>query len=76
MWKCFRKAIWIPYDETWIYPDVVRTQRAVAKFCEGNGSVCTFTEDDAVTIDGKDYEIIRGYVTWARGNYGIKLREK
>ena len=32
--------------------------------------------DDEAVIDGKAYEIYRGYETGSRGNYGVKCREK
>ena len=41
-----------------------------------NGDSCTFTGDDEVEINGKVYEICRGYENGSRGNYGIKCKEK
>ena len=36
----------------------------------------TFINDDEVEINGKRYEIYRGYENGSRGNYGIKCKEK
>ncbi len=40
------------------------------------GDLCIFTGDDEVEINGKKYEIFRGYENGNRGNYGVKCREK
>ncbi len=41
-----------------------------------NGESYTFINDDEVEINGKRYEIYRGYENGSRGNYGIKCKEK
>ena len=40
------------------------------------GKSYTFINDDEVEINGKRYEIYRGYENGSRGNYGIKCKEK
>ena len=72
----FKKAFWVPYDESWNYPTVLKAKEAISKYCEDNGYACTFNTDDEVMIDGKTYEIYRGYDPGSRGNYGIKCKEK
>ena len=72
----FKKSFWVPYEDSSVYPTVVKTIAAVSKYCEDNGCTYTFTGDDEVEIDGKKYEIYRGYENGSRGNYGIKCKEK
>ncbi|MBU3876709.1 DUF4318 domain-containing protein [Faecalicatena sp. AGMB00832] len=72
----FKKTFWVPYEDSTNYPTLDKTMDAITKYCEENGSACTFTGDDEVEIDGIKYEIYRGYETGSRGNYGIKCKEK
>lgn len=72
----FRRAFWVPYEGGSVYPDVVRAMDAISKYCDEQGYSYSFTEDDEVEIDGRRYEIYRGYENGSRGNYGIKCREK
>lgn len=72
----FKKSFWVPYDDGSVYPSLSRTMDAISRYCEQNGLSCTFTADNEVEIDGKAYEIYRGYENGSRGNYGIKCREK
>lgn len=72
----FKKSFWVPYEDSSVYPTVVKTIAAVSQYCEKNGCTYTFTGDDEVEIDGKKYEIYRGYENGSRGNYGIKCKEK
>ena len=76
MWNMFKKSFWVPYADSDIYPAAAKAKQAILEYCEKNGSSCTFTGDDEVVIDGKVYEIYRGYENGSRGNYGIKCREK
>lgn len=71
----FKKAFWVPYEDSTTYPTLAKTMEAISKYCEDNGYTYTFTGDD-VEIDGKKYEIYRGYESGSRGNYGIKCTEK
>ena len=54
----------------------LRDEEIVRKYCEENGKSYTFINDDEVEINGKRYEIYRGYENGSRGNYGIKCKEK
>ena len=72
----FKKAFWVPYDDSTTYPTLEKAMKAISEYCEENGSTYTFTGDDEVEIDGKRYEIYRGYEPGSRGNYGIKCKEK
>ena len=69
MLKLFKKSIWIPYEDSTVYPTVAKAQQAIIKYCEDNGFSYEFTADDEVVI-------YRGYDSGSRGNYGIKCREK
>ena len=72
MLKLFKKSIWIPYEDSTVYPTVAKAQQAIIKYCEDNGFLYEFTADDEVVIDGIKHEIYRGYDSGSRGNYGIK----
>lgn len=72
----FKKAFWVPYADGHEYPTIVKAMDAISKYCEENGESCMFTGDDEVEINGKKYEIFRGYENGSRGNYGIKCKEK
>ena len=76
MLKMFKKSIWIPYEDSTIYPTVLKAQQTIAQYCEDNGFSYEFTADDEVVIDGIKHEIYRGYESGSRGNYGLKCREK
>ncbi len=72
----FKKAFWVPYDESDTYPTVSKAHQAISKYCEENGDSYFFNGDDEVVINDKPYEIYRGYESGSRGNYGIKCKEK
>jgi len=72
----FKKAFWVPYEDSTTYPTLEKAMEAISKYCGENGYTYTFTGDDEVEIDGKRYEIYRGYESGSRGNYGIKCKEK
>lgn len=72
----FKKSFWVPYEDSTVYPTLTLAMNAITKYCEANGDACTFTNDDEVEINGKKYEIYRGYEDGSRGNYGIKCKEK
>lgn len=72
----FKKAFWVPYEDSTTYPTLEKAMEAISKYSEGNGYSYTFTGDDEVEIDCKKYEIYRGYESGSRGNYGIKCKEK
>ncbi len=76
MLTMFKKAFWVPYKESDTYPTVAIARQAIAKYCGENGFTYEFTGEDEVTIDGKAYEIYRGYDPAGRGNYGIRCRER
>ena len=61
MFNMSKKAFWVPYNEGDIYPTVVKAHQAISKYCDENGDSYTFTGDDEVVINGKLYEIYRGY---------------
>lgn len=72
----FKKSFWIPYEDSTNYPTLSKTIEAIEMYCEKNGETFTFISDDEVKINGKTYEIYRGYESGSRGNYGIKCKEK
>ena len=72
----FKKSFWVPYEDSSNYPTIAKTMEAISKYCEETGESCIFTGDDEVEINGKKYEIYRGYENGSRGNYGIKCKEK
>lgn len=76
MLRIFKKAFWVPYDDSGTYPTVAKAHQAISEYCEKNGFAYSFNGDDEVMIDGKLHEIYRGYDSESRGNYGIKCREK
>ena len=57
MLKLFKKSIWIPYEDSTVYPTVAKAQQAIIKYCEDNGFLYEFTADDEVVIDGIKHEI-------------------
>ena len=76
MFKMSKKAFWVPYDESGVYPTVTKAHQAISRYCDKNGNIYSFKGDDEVVINDKLYEIYRGYESGSRGNYGIKCREK
>lgn len=72
MWK---KSFWVPYEDSSNYPTLEKAMEAITEYCEKNGETCIFPGGDEVEINGKRYEIYRGYDPGSRGNYGIKCRE-
>lgn len=76
MLKLFRKVFLVSYEDSSVYPDLIKTIDAISKYCEQNGDSCSFTADDEVEINGKKYKISREYEPGNRGNYGIKCTEK
>ena len=57
----FKKAFWVPYEDSTNYPTLAKTMEAISKYCEENGESYTFINDDEVEINGKRYEIYRGF---------------
>ena len=76
MLNLLKKAFWVPYEPADVYPTVEKAHQAIAAYCEKNGLSCAFPGDDQAVIEGKLYEIYRGYESGSRGNYGVKCREK
>lgn len=76
MLNILKKSFWVPYPDGSVYPTVSKAHQAIADYCAQNGFSCAFHGDDEVLIDGKVYDIYRGYETGSRGNYGVKCREK
>ena len=73
----FKKAFWVPYEDSANYPTLAKTMEAISKYCEENGKSYTFINDDEVEINGKRYEIYRGLRKMVvGGNYGIKMQRK
>ena len=78
MKKMLKKSIEIPYEDISVYPTVSMTKDAIAKYCAKEGLDYEFlgvNEDETMlmTIDGIEYEVIHGL--YARGSYGIQIRE-
>ena len=59
MLKLIKKAFWVPYEDSTVYPTVERAHLAIAKYCEKNGYTYTFANPDEVVIDGVVYEVYR-----------------
>ena len=76
MFKLFKKAFWIPYENSSIYPTMNIAREEIKKYCHKQNVNFRFLDDDVVEIDGKLYDIYRGYENGSRGNYGIKCKEK
>ena len=49
----FKKAFWVPYEDSANYPTLAKTMEAISKYCEENGESYTFINDDEVEINGK-----------------------
>ena len=49
----FKKAFWVPYEDSANYPTLAKTMEAISKYCEENGKSYTFINDDEVEINGK-----------------------
>lgn len=75
MLKLFRKAFWVPYEDSSNYPTVVKTKTAIAEYCAQTNAEYTFLGEDKVMIDNITYQIYRGYEPGSRGNYGIKCTQ-
>ena len=71
MLNMFKKSFWIPYEDSTVYPTMAKAVEEISRYCEERGETCVFTGDDEVEIEGKRYEIYRGYENGSRGNYGI-----
>ena len=74
MIPAFRRSIMIPYENFGIYPTVTAAKEAVKAFCEKERLPCVFLENEVAEINGKQYDILRGYDL--RGTYGIRCRER
>lgn len=72
----FKKAFWVPYEDSGTYPTATKAKDAISGYCAQNGWSCSFPAEDTVRIDGKDYAVYRGYEPGSRGNFGIKCTEK
>ena len=75
MLNMFKKSFWIPYEDSTVYPTMAKAMEEISRYCEERGETCVFTGDDEVEIEGKRYEIYRGYENGSRGNYGGKHDE-
>ena len=49
----FKKAFWVPYEDSGSYPTLTKAIEAISKYCKENGDSCIFTGDDEVEINGK-----------------------
>ena len=74
MLALFRKSFVVPYDDLFIYPTISVAKNAVKDYCEKEKLPYTFIGDEAAEIDGKTYDILRGY--GLRGTYAIRCRER
>ena len=54
----FKKAFWVPYEDSTNYPTLAKTMEAISKYCEENGESYTFINDDEVEINEKDMKYI------------------
>ena len=54
----FKKAFWVPYEDSANYPTLAKTMEAISKYCEENGKSYTFINDDEVEINEKDMKYI------------------
>ena len=66
----FKKAFWVPYEDSANYPTLAKTMEAISKYCEENGESYTFINDDEVEINGK--HIVLNILLTAKN--GLKLR--
>ena len=55
MLNMFKKAFWVPYNESDTYPTVAKAHQAISKYCEENNYSYSFNGDDEVTINDKSY---------------------
>ncbi len=53
----FKKAFWVPYDESDTYPTVAKAHEAISGYCEENGYSYSFNGDDEVVINDQLHEI-------------------
>ena len=60
----FKKAFWVPYEDCADYPTVTKAKDAISRYCAENGWSYSFPAEDAVIIEGKEYEVYRGYESW------------
>ena len=53
----FKKAFWVPYEDSTNYPTLAKTMEAISKYCEENGESYTFINDDEVesSVPGASY---------------------
>ena len=68
MLNMFKKSFWIPYEDSTVYPTMAKAMEEISRYCEERGETCVFTGDDEVEIEGKRYEIYRGYENGSRGS--------
>ena len=64
----------VPYDDLFIYPTISAAKNAVKDYCEKEKLHWKFIGDEVAEIDGKTYDILRGY--GLRGTYAIRCRER
>lgn len=76
MFNLFKKSFWVPYENSSVYPTVSVAKKSIESYCKEQNWICVFLSDEVVEIDGKLYNIYRGYENGSRGNYGIKCIEK
>ena len=57
-WKVFKVP---PYEDSSVYPDLIKRDGRHLQYCEKNGDTYTFTPDDEVEINGKSIKFPREY---------------
>ena len=79
MWQegiyMFKKAFWVPYEDSGNYPTVTKAKEAIAAYCGENGYSYTFTADDEVMIDGKFMKSIADTKMEAGETMGLNVRK-
>lgn len=67
----FKKSFFVPYEEVYEFPTVLKAMDAIAAYCGENDWNYSFTGEDEVEINGTPYVIKRGIAMGSRGGYGI-----
>ena len=71
----FKKAFWVPYEDSANYPTLAKTMEAISKYCEENGETCTFIHDDEVGTMENDMKSIVAMKMEAGEIMGLNVRK-